>query len=101
MFFCIDIWIGGKKAKRFWFVPPSSDFMNFCGAAALKAVLEGLGAAELREGGETHTNQGQFCQVTGKQNDTFNITVLRCGRSPVFIPVPSWILKVNSRFCGN
>lgn len=47
--------------------------MNFCGAAALKAELEGLGAAELREGGETQTNQGQFCQVTGRQKDTFNI----------------------------
>lgn len=73
MVFCIDIWIGERKVQRFWLVPPSSDCMNFCGAAALKAELEGLGAAELREGGETQTNQGQFCQVTGRLKDTFNI----------------------------
>lgn len=54
--------------------------MNFCGAAALKAELEGLSAAELREERETQTNQGQFCQVTGRQNSIFNtITALGCG----------------------
>lgn len=58
MVFCIDICTGaGGEAQRFWFVPPSR---IVCGAA-LKGELEGLSAAQLREGEETQTNQGQFC----------------------------------------
>lgn len=79
MFFCIDIWIGAGGESPEVLVC-SSQQVILCGAA-LKAELEGLSATQLREGGETQTNQGQFCQVTGRQNGTFNlITALGCGR---------------------